>query len=333
MSDAASGHLSMGVLLGRADDMRAVAYLRLLELPPSLSGSAAQLQLSGTLRGPQCRHASTLPVTAKLTPLAACGEGLGSLPLAEAVLVEPGFWSPELPHRYRLDVQLGSADRERYAWSQMVGLRRLGHCEGSFRLDQRRYVPRAVTVGAPSKRPSSHECLALVKEARQASAAVWSSMPDETLCEAADAEGVMLVAVVDPTVDARAAADAVMRLAIHPSVGFLVIGSEHVAHVASWRSFRGTLQVGLASDGQAGPPACPEGIDFLVAELEPGQLPHEGWRDASGRPVVVRRPWSETAPAALIQQQRRACDRLQADLAAWLAERGTPAWEPAGYGV
>jgi hypothetical protein len=333
VSDAAADDLQLGVVLGRADEMRAVAYLRLLSLPRALAGTGAGVRLAGTLRGPQCRHASTLPVTAELTSLPLPDEGLVPLPVGEAVLVEPGFWSPELPHRYRCAVQLSGADGERRAWSQMIGLRRLGHRGGSFLLDQRRYVPRCVTMPLPQDRLSEDEALALIRTARRASSAIWVLMPDERLCEAADTEGVMLMASLDPAQDRVAATKTAVRLAVHPSVGFLVVGPEHAAHVPSWRPFRGTLQIGLPADGHAAPPTPPEGIDFFMVELEADQLPHEGWRLPTGLPVVVRRCTARTVSDASIEQQRRGCDRLQADLAGWLAQGGTPGWEPAGYGV
>lgn len=332
MSGRADDVPQLAVLLGRADDMRAVVYVRLL--PLAAGASAGLTHVSGTLRGPRCRHASTLATTATLKTLPPL-EGGPSEPLTcEAVLVEPGFWSPELPNRYQLDLSLTDVAGATRHTSRLVGVRRLGSRDGGFRLDGRRYVPRVVRL--PDEAGASP--LAVLEEARAASVTVWAGLPSTEACEAADAEGVMLVVDLPETMTADEATQEVSRLAQHPSVGFLVVGASLLPAVPGWRGFRGTTQVGLRVDGQRPPPdqtdaALPEGVHFLVAMLPADALPHTAWRERPGLPVIVRRPLPADASGQTMREQRRGCDQLQAAMAGWLAADGTPAWEPAGYAV
>ncbi len=319
----------LAVILGRADDMRAVVYVRLLD---------ATVSLEGTLRGPRCRHAATLPTTARLRMLPPPEAGVTGAATGEAILVEPGFWSPELPNRYELAVCLTDGSGRSTNHSQMVGVCRLGHRNGAFRLDGRRYVPRVITIG-DGRGLQAAEAAAVVASARDAAVAVWTAMPSEAVCEAADAEGVLLVADLPAELTGEQAGREVARLAVHPSVGFVVVKPPHLESLAAWRSFRGTMQLGLQLEGDAAPtsvakqPGGLEGIDFLAVVVSQAGLPHEAWRQPASLPVVIRRPLPRGAGGVTMQEQRRGCDRLQADMAAWLAGDAAPLWEPAGYAV
>lgn len=332
MSERAEDVPRLAVLLGRADDMRAVVYVR---VGLQADGASADVKhLSGTLRGPRCRHASTLATTATLRMLPPLEGGPSGPATCEAVLVEPGFWSPELPNQYQLDLALTDVDGQMSQRSHLIGVCRLGHRDGGFRLDGRRYVPRVVAL--PSEAVASP--IPSLGEARAASVAVWAGLPSTEVCEAADAEGVMLVVDLPETMAADEATREVARLALHPSVGFLVVGEGLLPAVPGWRGFRGTTQVGLRGDGQVPPPghadtAMPRGVDFLVATLPPDALPHTAWRARPELPVVVRRLLPTDMAGLTMREQRRGCDQLQAEMAGWLAADGTPAWEPAGYAV
>ncbi len=326
MSKAGSELPRIAVIPGQADDMRAVVYVRLLD---------GHTTLEGTLRGPRCRHASTLSTTAVLRLLPPLPGNAADLPTCEAVLVEPGFWSPELPNRYQLNLRLGG---DATTISRLVGVRRLGHRDGAFRLDGRRYVPRFVHLdGAGSLQPD--EAAVVASAARMSAAAIWAVSPSPALCEAADAVGVMLLAELAEDLDDDQAAREVARLAVHPSVGFLLLPPGQQSAAESWRGFRGTLQIGLRVDGSFTPAITMErrgianGIDFLMVTIPEGGLPQAGWLQTPHLPAMVCRPLPAATEEITMQERRRGCDRLQADLAAWLARDGRPAWEPAGYAV
>ena len=65
------------------------------------SSPSDQLQLTGTLAGPSCLYAKTLQATFSLVD-----RGPGESLLAEAIVPEPCFWTPEMPQLYQADVQL-----------------------------------------------------------------------------------------------------------------------------------------------------------------------------------------------------------------------------------
>lgn len=326
MSKAGSGLPRIAVIPGQADDMRAVVYVRLLD---------GHTTLEGTLRGPRCRHAATLATTATLRLLPPLPGAAADTTTCEAILVEPGFWSPELPNRYQLELRLGDDDT---AISRLVGIRRLGHRDGAFRLDGRRYVPRFVYLDkAGSLLPE--EAAVVASAARASAAAIWAVSPSPALCEAADSEGVMLLADLPEDLDEDQAAREVARLSVHPSVGFLLLKPDQQFAAARWRGFRGTLQVGLKVDGSRPPVINAEQggfakeIDFLMVMVPENGLPQAGWQQTPLLPVMVCRPLSGPLEGITIREHRRGCDRLQAELAAWLAHEGRPAWEPAGYAV
>jgi Glycosyl hydrolases family 2 len=71
--------------------------------PPAEPGAAdgpQPITLRGTLRGPYCEKARTLPAEFPFQDLSP------ARPLtAEAVVPDPCLWSPDLPHLYRADVE------------------------------------------------------------------------------------------------------------------------------------------------------------------------------------------------------------------------------------
>jgi hypothetical protein len=95
------------------------------------------------------------------------------------------------------------------------------------------------------------------------------------------------------------------------------------ALLAAIKPFRGTLLVGLDIDGRDRPAELPEGLDCVVVSLVAGALPHEAWRSPPAVPVLASRP-----AAGSVRDRRAACDRLQAELAAW---RGPASWDWAGF--
>jgi hypothetical protein len=109
-----------------------------------------------------------------------------------------------------------------------------------------------------------------------------------------------------------------------------VTGEGAAAIAAAARGLKGTLLIGQAVDGSEPPPsAVPEGIEYLVVRLASDVLPHDAWRIAApALPLMAWRPGSVGQGS-----DRRGCDTLQADLAAWALAGGTarPAWDWAGY--
>jgi beta-galactosidase/beta-glucuronidase len=78
--------------------------------------------LNGTLRGPICEKARTLPADfAFRTVKTDEDNGL----MAEAVVTDPCMWTEELPHYYQVDVEARQGERVLAEYHGQVGLRRL----------------------------------------------------------------------------------------------------------------------------------------------------------------------------------------------------------------
>jgi hypothetical protein len=324
---------TLDCLLGRCDSLRAEVFFR-AELPPGVT--AGEAVLTGTLTGPDCRHAITLPVTAKLA--AVPGSPSGPAPaatssvVARVILTEPSFWTPEVPGLYRLEARLVAAGREVATWKQPVGLRRLGVRGRSLWLDGRRCVPRGL-VG-----PAERADLAAF---RAASLAAVVPDPTEDFLARADAEGVAVLGLLADAagrpLDVEAAKAAVLRWAWHPGVFAAVVPSAASAAaaveiVAATRGRRGTLLVAWEVDGSLPPPVTPVVVDLLVVTLPAGSLPHEAWRsDPPSVPLIARRAAEVGAPSAPQPPSRQPCDSLQAALAGWGTAGDGPAPDWAGY--
>lgn len=329
--EAAAG---LDLILGRCDSLRAEVFVR-AQLPAGVTADEAVL--TGTLTGPDCRHAITLPVTAKLT--AVPGPPSGPAPVtatsvvARVILTEPSFWTPELPGLYRLEARLVVAGRDLATWRLPVGLRRLGVRGRSLWLDGRRHVPRGL-VG-PAERVN-------MAAFRDASLAAVVPDPAEDFLTRADAEGVavlgLLADAAGQPLDGEAAAAATLRWAWHPAVFAAVVPQAASAAAtgelaAATRGRRGTLLIAREADGSLPPPAAPDGIDLLVVTLPAGGLPHAAWlTESPSVPLVAHRAADDASPLEPERPSRRTCDAIQAALAAWATTGGMrPALDWAGY--
>jgi hypothetical protein len=307
------------VILGRCDDMRAEVYVRATGLPPT-----GELPvISGSLTGPESRLAITLPAAARLSDLGpgpgggnGGASGVDRSAVARGILTEPGYWTPELPHRYRLLAEVRAGDDVLASCDRLVGLRRLGIRGRSMWLEGRRWVPRGVVCVAGELEPGVF---------RDLLATAVLDDPEEVPCTAADEAGVAIIARCDGDPVAGC-----LRWARHPSVMMTVLprGTDAAAMASlidAISPFKGTMLLGLQVDGGEPPPAVPEGIDCFVMSLAAGNIPNGAWREPPTVPVLAARP-----AVGGVRDRRAACDALQADLAAW---RGSAAsgWDWAGF--
>ncbi|MFM8414968.1 MAG: hypothetical protein ACKOCX_09600 [Planctomycetota bacterium] len=328
MTAAGSGEgIALDCILGRSDSLRAEVFFR-ATLPPGVDAAGATL--TGTLVGPECRRAITLPVTAKLA--AVRGGDVSGTPdalVARAILTEPSYWTPELPNRYRLEARLEAAGRELATWRRPLGLRRLGVRGRSLWLDGRRYVPRGLVA------TDAVDIAAL----RAAGLAAVVADPSEPFLDRCDAEGVAVIGLLAEAcgkpLDVAAATAAVARWAWHPAVLAAVVPHDAAADAtpaltAAIRGRRDTVLLGREVDGSEPSVEVVDGIDLLVVALPAGGLPHDAWRAAPLAVPLLARRAGETGAAP--EPSRRGCDALQAALAAWRA-CGAPGPQPdwAGY--
>ncbi|MFM8635868.1 MAG: hypothetical protein ACKOEX_13850 [Planctomycetia bacterium] len=297
------------VILGRSDDMRAEVYVRATGLPATDSAPV----ITGTITGPESRLAITLPTVASLADL---GPGPDGSAVARAILTEPGYWTPDLPHRYRLTATVAAGGATLATCDRRIGLRRLGVRGRSLWLEGRRWVPRGVACSPGEFDPSPLRATITAAVLDDAS---------EDVCRHADETGVAIIA--------RCSGDplaACHRWAEHPSVMLMVLPRsldtprpETLAAVL--RSIKGTMLMAADADGSRPPPPMPPGIDCLIVSLAAGAVPHDAWRQPPALPVLASRPADGDMAA-----RRAACDHLQADLAAWRGE-SVASWDWAGY--
>jgi hypothetical protein len=326
------------LVLGRCDDMRAEVFMRLPPscLPRPLSEDRSEgvsapprRRLTGTLTGPESRRGWTLPTTARFVDMPAGSPDDSAAAVARTILTEPSFWTPDLPGLYRLDVQLLDGDTVIATGRRLVGLRRSGIRGTSLWLEGRRWVPRGVVCAATDFAPAT---------LRQAAATAVIVDPPEPLLAEADAEGVPVIAVLaDPAGEPLAVAAAVERLAAwawHPAAVMAVVPAggprEQIAVAARGR--KGTMQLAGVVGGAEPPPSGFGGLDAVLVDLAADAVPHADWLGGAPLPLVAWRHDAGHGSAAL-EDQRRACDRLQAALASWGSAAGGThrSWDWAGY--
>ncbi len=304
------------LFFGEAADALAHVYARLRGTEPQ-SG----LQLTGTLRGPSCLYAKTLKATFSFVD-----RGPGKSLLAEAIVPEPCFWTPEMPQLYQADLQLRRGGEVLARAARMLGIRLLGAEGRKLICDGNRWVLRAVSQGEvpPTELVQWREC----------DAAMLVCNPDDQLCEGASRVGVLLVAEFDsPTLGPDSTilsprgrgqlegavlsgwANEIHRLSRWPAVGMVVLPSRTTLDLAGL-AHNLLLAERFRPDQLIVPAAWADAAVCDVAD------PHD-WtaRIANCKvPVIAARP---SANPASVAEARALCDRLQRDL----ADRG----EIAGY--
>ena len=294
------------LFFGEANDALARVYARLPrnDLPPGV-------RLDGTVNGPDCKFAATLPSPVPLVEKKVSGT-FSETPLAEAVVPDPCFWTPELPFLYRVRVELRRGADVLAAADRMFGIRRLGVKGRNLFLEGKRFVIRG--VGADST--SEHDLVAW----RAADAAMIIRQPSDDVCRQASEQGVLLLAEIRPDIPDPLAE--LRRLSRWPAVGVAILDSS-TCMVASSDLRAAARNLLLAQrTGSAvisAEPLC-DWAQLIVAETTPDPLALNA--RLSHIPIIVR---CALAKPVSLPSARAACDLLQRDLA--------PVGDFAGYVV
>jgi hypothetical protein len=278
------------LFFGDASDAAARVYAELPSMPTQSRGHGTQL--CGELVGPECRFAQTL--SARI-PLRDCGAGESLL--AEAVVPDPCFWTPELPMMYRAKLGFkgqGSRDREA-AVERWIGIRRLAVRGNALVLDQKRWVARAVRI----ERVGVDD----LKAARDAWAGICAAAPDDEVCLEASRQGVPLL--VDLTGGVANLADEVRRLGQWPAV-FSLLFNAKAAVDASIRAAARNVLFGVQLTNQND--ASPSWAQVVFCDVD---VAEDVARSDGQLPIVVCR----RAAADGVRAARGACDQLQYDVA------------------
>ena len=277
----------LDVFFGAATDTLARIYARM----PRPAERA--LILRGKVTGPQSAYAHTLPAS---FPLRDMGPGLSLL--AEALVPEPCFWTPDLPNLYRVEVELCKGDQTLASTSRTFGIRRLGTSGRNLIFDGKRSVLRAVTFDDVPPAP--------LLEWRDASAAAIVNNPSDDLCGEASRVGVLIVADLRST--SLDIADELRRLARFPAVGIAILPTQ----AASSDPHGLAPNILLAQYASAGEKPSPTmWAKLLVREAKDPSMFSE-CVGVGNVPVIAYRT---AGPQANIAAARRLCDELQRDLA------------------
>jgi hypothetical protein len=216
--------------------------------------------------------------------------------------VDPCYWSPVFPAHYRL--QLEDAAGRLVGPTATVGLRRLEAHGPHLWLDGRRWVFRAaehVRVDVGDMDTWSEQLLGLVVD----------TLAADMANEASGAGVPLAVRVPDQSWQSR------LRQAVwHPAVQMAVVPSDWKGDVGQLRSLApGLLLVADLTGGAVS--LAPEWADALLCPADANLLETAG-RQPPRRPLMAyAADWASGDDASPLSalQCRRACDRLQRDLA------------------
>ena len=108
------------ILVGDVNDVEAQIIARIVDESTNNRSSASEaIVMRGTVRGPFCNQAQTLPAEFKFRDL---GPQQGGI--AEVVIPDPCLWSPELPQLYQVDVAAFRGEQIVAEYHGQVGLKR-----------------------------------------------------------------------------------------------------------------------------------------------------------------------------------------------------------------
>ena len=207
---------SLQLFHGDATPAQARVYAR---LPREQEIGGAKIQLTGHLIGPSCDFAHTLPARIPFVQRRS-----DDRLLAEAIIPDPCFWTPDLPFLYRAEFRAGRKTSETI--HRTVGIRRLGASGKSLLFEGKRFVLRGVrrefeisNLDSQIDRDAAF--------ARESWTAIVVASPDDELCSFASRRGILLVADLtnrEPT--CGTSFEHLRRLASWPAVGIAVMATE-----------------------------------------------------------------------------------------------------------
>lgn len=279
---------------GEANAALARVYMR-----PSGHIASPATSISGTISGPHCIYAKTLPSQFRL----GAGRGVGDS-LAEAILTDPCFWSPLEPYRYTARVSVTQAGETHALAEHKFGIRRLGVRDRRVYFEGKNWVARIVECD-----DVDFEQLPLW---RDLGATLCANSPSDDLCEAASQIGVLIIARVAG--DEATILNDLRRLARHAAVGIAVVVPQQMASEDLRDACPNVLLAATLRADEADPDSTPAWAHLVVVEDDrASELARRA--NECPLPVIARRPLSKATRSAHLDQARSACDELQAELA------------------
>ena len=108
------------ITIGDVNDIEARVYARYVTPADAAASAKEAIAVRGTLRGPHCEFARTLPAVFMFRNMPS-----EAVPTAEALVSDPCSWSAELPHVYQCDVVAEQGDRIVAEYHGTIGFRRV----------------------------------------------------------------------------------------------------------------------------------------------------------------------------------------------------------------
>lgn len=288
---------------GAADPAVARVYAS-IRLTENHRRDIAHLKLRGFLIGPECEFAHTLSARIPLADL-----GSGETLLAEAVVPDPCFWTPELPFQYRAELEVVDHGMIISHHTAVVGIHRRGVRDRELFFDAKRFVLRGSFRHYAEGVPENVE----LDFARQTVTAAIVAWPSDALCQLASRKGMLLVADMRAAlahVTRRHAVERVRALAQWPAVIMAIFDDESLPLIELSRSVRNLLISQYIPLGDFST-AVRNQAQVVFAEV--GQPEEFAARFKNhDRPVLAVRRLNEPAT---MEAARAACDALQRDLA------------------
>ncbi len=246
----------------------------------------------GTVYGPFCEYAQTLPARVEFRPTTP-----DSLVPCEAVLPDPCFWTPESPYWYEVKLQARQGDRVLGACHRTFGIRPLTRQGRHLMLAGRRHVFRGARRTEARREP--------LAAWREAGSTMLCDQPDDTLCQQASQLGIMLLAQVPDAGDELQ--QTLWRLSRWPAVGLVILTAPNLTELNRLQRPRNLLLGQPLTPSSSDEPLA-GWADVIVCPADSSRLPA-----LTDRPVIACWPGDT---AATVVAARRESDRLQRDLAA-----------------
>ncbi|HEY2759957.1 MAG TPA: hypothetical protein VGI75_04420 [Pirellulales bacterium] len=288
------------VFSGSADPAEARIYA-VAAIAEEIRHEPKQFQWSGHLIGPECEFAHTLSARIPFTD-----RGTDETLLAEAIIPDPCFWTPELPFLYRAVLELRQTDNSLVKIERTIGIRRLGIRGRQLFFEGQRFVLRGIGIHFDWESPSDLGYL------RQTWTAVLVSRPNQEVCEFASKRGILIVADLRTSrtnSGENIAAETVRSVAHWPAVVMAIVDADMLPSIETRGAVRNVL-IGQYIRAEE-PLSAAENAQIIFAEVdEPGDFAHQA-RNCNRPVVAVRR----LAQQAKIETAREAVDALQRDLA------------------
>jgi len=249
------------------------------------------MRLAGTLRGPMCAYSHTLPANFELVD-----RGPGESLLAAGLVPEPCLWTPEMPHVYETEIELRRGSQVIAHARRLLGIRPMGARGHDLINAGERWVLR----GTKRLEPQAERLH--VWHDNDLAICLEGTAAGDALCEAASRVGVFTIAQFD-----RWEQQSIRRVSRWPAVGIVAVRDAATVDPTE-RPPNLLLAQAFAPDE----PIVPRPWAQIALCEVAGDVPKLAL-NACPLPVLVRRMADGALdPAAA----RRACDRLQRDLAA-----------------